>query len=100
MIKPQQDLIPGQLQERTTYLLRKRGNLDLPITHVTRLNSLANSFFPSAARSWNELSQEIKKVPSVTHQSMLLSTDILRSAQRVIPYITLGADWKPVSLQD
>ena len=43
-------------------MLRNRGNLDIP---RTRLNCLTNSFFPSAARSWNELSQEIKSLPTV-----------------------------------
>jgi hypothetical protein len=56
------ELLPEQVNQRTTYMLRNRGNLDIP---RTRLNCLTNSFFPSAARSWNELSQEIKSLPTV-----------------------------------
>ena len=56
------DLLPQQVNSRTNYQLRNRLQLDVP---YTRLNILANSFFPAATRLWNDLSNEIKNLPSV-----------------------------------
>jgi hypothetical protein len=57
------DMTPKQVGNRTNYMLRNRGELDLP---VTRINCLANSFFPAATRLWNETSLEMKNLPSVS----------------------------------
>jgi hypothetical protein len=56
------DLIPRQVQDRTTYNLRNSQRLDLP---NTRTNLYDSSFFPTTARLWNNLSQDIKNLPSI-----------------------------------
>jgi hypothetical protein len=56
------DLAPEPVHRRTQYQLRNRDNIDVPIT---RLNILANSFFPSTSRLWNDLDQVAKSRPSV-----------------------------------
>jgi hypothetical protein len=56
------DLVPGTINNRTRYQLRNSQNLDIPIT---RLSAFTNSFFPSTARKWNELSIINRSLPSV-----------------------------------
>jgi hypothetical protein len=56
------DLLPNQVQDRTRYPLRNRGNLDVPLT---RLNILSHSFFPQTTRLWNDLPNAVKLRPSV-----------------------------------
>ena len=56
------DMAPGLVQNRTQYRLRNTQNIDIP---RTRINAYTNSFFPSAARLWNELCNTLKNLPSV-----------------------------------
>jgi hypothetical protein len=56
------DLIPDLVQDRTTYHLRNRGDLQIPLT---RLSILTNSFFPQSIRLWNDLDNNVKSLPSV-----------------------------------
>jgi hypothetical protein len=55
-------LLPSQVGARTGYELRNRGALD---TALTRINSLAYSFFPSTTKLWNNLDNERKTKPSL-----------------------------------
>ena len=52
------DLVPSLVQNRTGYMLRNRGNLDVPLS---RLLILSNSFFPLTSKAWNELDNSVKK---------------------------------------
>ena len=52
-----QELIPSRIEARTTYNLRNRKNLQVP---VARLQCYSQSFFPSATRPWNDLTTETK----------------------------------------
>jgi hypothetical protein len=56
------DKIPNRVEARTRYRLRNRGDLEVPFT---RLVTYTQSFFPTAARLWNELSNAIVNSPSV-----------------------------------
>jgi hypothetical protein len=56
------DLEPILVQERTGYMLRNRGDIDVP---YARTNLYSNSFFPSTIRLWNELDIRVKNLPSV-----------------------------------
>jgi hypothetical protein len=56
------ELIPNLVQDRTSYQLRNREQIDVPLT---RLNILTNSFFPQSIRLWNEMDNAIKNLPSV-----------------------------------
>jgi hypothetical protein len=55
------ELLPGQIQNRTGYLLRNRDQIDVP---RTRLQIYEKSFFPSTIRLWNELDPGAKNAPS------------------------------------
>jgi hypothetical protein len=56
------DLLPGQIQDRTTYQLRNRARIDQP---AARLNVYANSFYPSTIKAWNDLDEKFKSAPSI-----------------------------------
>jgi hypothetical protein len=56
------DLVPNLVQDRTQYMLRNRGNIDIPLS---RLNVLANSFIPQTIKMWNDLEPGTKNLPSV-----------------------------------
>jgi hypothetical protein len=73
------DLNPGVVQNRTPYRLRNSQSIDIP---RTRISSYTNSFFPAAARQWNELAKKIRDLPSVEsfkymHSSKLKKPDPL-----------------------
>jgi hypothetical protein len=55
------DQLPGQIQDRTVYPLRNRGDRDVP---QARLNRYANSFFPAATRAWNAINPDLRTAPS------------------------------------
>jgi hypothetical protein len=56
------DLLPDQVQGRTTYNLRNRGDIDEPLVGI---NLHGNSFFPSTVKLWNNLDRAKKSLPSV-----------------------------------
>jgi hypothetical protein len=56
------DLVPNLVQDRTGYLLRNRGHIDIPFA---RLLVFANSFFPRTVAMWNDLNRATQNLPSV-----------------------------------
>ena len=56
-----QDIAPTTVQQRTTYNLRNRGDLDQP---MARLVPFANSFFPATTKLWNTMPDAIKNSTS------------------------------------
>jgi hypothetical protein len=56
------DLVPNLVQDRAGYMLRNRGNIDVPFA---RLNVYANSFFPAVIKLWNDLPSQKKSLPSI-----------------------------------
>jgi hypothetical protein len=56
------DLIPPRVEARTAYNLRNRADLQQPFA---RLQTYAQSFFPSTIKMWNDLSHSIKNSASV-----------------------------------
>jgi hypothetical protein len=57
------NLIPLQVNQRTTYNLRNRDNLDEPIS---RVQCLSKSFIPATIKSWNSLPPMVRDAPSVS----------------------------------
>ena len=55
-------LLPNNVQARTRYVLRNRGNMDVP---AARLEAYSRSFFPATARLWNDTPEILKNAPSV-----------------------------------
>ena len=56
------DLIPQRVEERTEYNLRNRTDLQQPFA---RLQSYAQSYFPSSIKVWNDLNQTTKNSETV-----------------------------------
>ena len=67
-------LMPQQVEARTHYPLRNRGNIDVPFS---RLDSYKFSFFPCTIRAWNELPPGIKEAPSLDAFKAHMKSDMV-----------------------
>ena len=66
-------LVPPSVGNTTNYLLRNSTDL---ITVHTSSQLYYNYFLPSAIRDWNELTEHIRNVPSITTFKNKLNSDI------------------------
>ena len=75
-------LIPSQVSNRATYLLRKTDDVSLLSCSTSRFQK---SFLPSAISAWNSLPTDIRNSPSLDNFKSKVSRLFL-SAKRCILY--------------
>ena len=79
------DLLPGQVQDSSSYNLRNSDNYRIP---TYRLQSSLLSFFPSTLHLWNSLSAEIRNIPTLNQFKYALKRKY--SSYNVPKYFKIG----------
>ena len=79
------ELLPPEVQARTTYNLRNNRNIQIPLS---RLEVFKRSFFPSAITLWNNLSNQVRNSVSIQEFKRVLKN---QSDKQILYYY--GERW-------